>query len=136
MMQTVWDFQMYQLRGRVGRSNRMAYAFLLYRRDKLLKEVAEKRLAAIRELTDLGSGFKIAMRDVKSVGRKSSGCRNSMGIWRLFGYDKDARSGKTVKRRNRGGNLYDRDGSECGCSYPEFLYSELNIRSWIFSGDQ
>ena len=56
--------QLYQLRGRVGRSNRMAYAFLLYRRDKMLKEVAEKRLAAIREFTDLGSGFKIAMRDL------------------------------------------------------------------------
>ena len=60
--------QMYQLRGRVGRSNRMAYAFLLYRRDKLLREVAEKRLAAIREFTDLGSGFKIAMRDLEIRG--------------------------------------------------------------------
>ena len=60
--------QLYQLRGRVGRSNRMAYAFLLYRRDKLLKEVAEKRLAAIREFTELGSGFKIAMRDLEIRG--------------------------------------------------------------------
>lgn len=53
--------QLYQLRGRVGRSNRSAYAFLMYKRDKMLKEVAEKRLAAIKEFTDLGSGFKIAM---------------------------------------------------------------------------
>lgn len=53
--------QLYQLRGRVGRSNRTAYAFLMYRRNKMLKEVAEKRLAAIREYSDLGSGFKIAM---------------------------------------------------------------------------
>ena len=60
--------QMYQLRGRVGRSNRMAYAFLLYKRDKLLREVAEKRLSAIREFTDLGSGFKIAMRDLEIRG--------------------------------------------------------------------
>ena len=60
--------QLYQLRGRVGRSNRMAYAFLLYKRDKLLKEVAEKRLAAIREFTDLGSGVKIAMRDLEIRG--------------------------------------------------------------------
>ena len=60
--------QLYQLRGRVGRSNRMAYAFLLYRRDKMLKEIAEKRLAAIREFTDLGSGFKIAMRDLEIRG--------------------------------------------------------------------
>ena len=50
--------QLYQLRGRVGRSNRMAYAFLLYRRDKMLREVAEKRLSAIREFTDLGSWCK------------------------------------------------------------------------------
>ena len=57
--------QLYQLRGRVGRSNRTAYAFLMYRRNKMLKEVAEKRLAAIREYSDLGSGFKIAMRDLE-----------------------------------------------------------------------
>ena len=57
--------QLYQLRGRVGRSNRNAYAFLMYKRDKMLKEVAEKRLAAIKEFTDLGSGFKIAMRDLE-----------------------------------------------------------------------
>ncbi|MDO5592214.1 MAG: CarD family transcriptional regulator, partial [Bacillota bacterium] len=50
--------QLYQLRGRVGRSNRTAYAFLMYKKDKMLKEVAEKRLAAIREFTDLGSGFR------------------------------------------------------------------------------
>ncbi len=60
--------QLYQLRGRVGRSNRTAYAFLMYRRDKLLKEVAEKRLHAIREYSDLGSGFKIAMRDMEIRG--------------------------------------------------------------------
>ena len=60
--------QLYQLRGRVGRSNRTAYAFLLYKRDKMLKEVAEKRLHAIREYSDLGSGFKIAMRDMEIRG--------------------------------------------------------------------
>ena len=60
--------QLYQLRGRVGRSNRTAYAFLMYKKDKLLKEVAEKRLQAIREFTDLGSGFKIAMRDLEIRG--------------------------------------------------------------------
>ena len=63
--------QLYQLRGRVGRSNRMAYAFLLYRRDKLLKEVAEKRLSAIREFTELGSGYRIAMRDLEIRGAGS-----------------------------------------------------------------
>ena len=56
--------QLYQLRGRVGRSNRVAYAYFTYQPDKTLSEVAEKRLQAIREFTELGSGFKIAMRDL------------------------------------------------------------------------
>ena len=60
--------QLYQLRGRVGRSNRTSYAFLMYRRDKLLKEEAEKRLQAIRGFTELGSGIKIAMRDLEIRG--------------------------------------------------------------------
>ncbi len=56
--------QLYQLRGRVGRSNRIAYSYFTYQRDKVLSEVAEKRLQAIKEFTELGSGFKIAMRDL------------------------------------------------------------------------
>ena len=79
--------QLYQLRGRVGRSNRMAYAFLLYRRDKLLKEVAEKRLAAIREFTDLGSGFKIAMRDLEIRGAGSLLGEAQHGHMEAVGYD-------------------------------------------------
>ena len=79
--------QMYQLRGRVGRSNRMAYAFLLYRRDKLLREVAEKRLAAIREFTDLGSGFKIAMRDLEIRGAGNLLGAEQHGHMEAVGYD-------------------------------------------------
>ncbi|WP_316572824.1 transcription-repair coupling factor [Neobacillus sp. YIM B06451] len=60
--------QLYQLRGRVGRSNRIAYAYFTYRKDKVLTEVAEKRLHAIKEFTELGSGFKIAMRDLSIRG--------------------------------------------------------------------
>ncbi|NLW46335.1 MAG: transcription-repair coupling factor, partial [Firmicutes bacterium] len=60
--------QLYQLRGRVGRSNRIAHAYFCYRKDKVLSENAEKRLAAIREFTELGSGFKIAMRDLEIRG--------------------------------------------------------------------
>lgn len=60
--------QLYQLRGRVGRSNRLAYAYVTYKKDKVLSEVAEKRLNAIREFTELGSGFKIAMRDLEIRG--------------------------------------------------------------------
>ena len=60
--------QLYQLRGRVGRTNRIAYAYLLYERDRILPEVAEKRLEAIKEFSSLGSGFKIAMRDLEIRG--------------------------------------------------------------------
>lgn len=60
--------QLYQLRGRVGRSNRMAYAYLMYQKDKVLTEVAEKRLTAIKEFTEFGAGFKVAMRDLEIRG--------------------------------------------------------------------
>ena len=60
--------QLYQLRGRVGRSNRMAYAYLVYKKDKVLSEVAEKRLRAIREFTEFGAGFRVAMRDLELRG--------------------------------------------------------------------
>lgn len=78
---------LYQLRGRVGRSNRNAYAFLMYKRDKVLKEVAEKRLAAIREFTDLGSGFKIAMRDLEIRGAGNLLGRRQHGHLEAVGYD-------------------------------------------------
>lgn len=79
--------QLYQLRGRVGRSNRTAYAFLMYKRDKMLKEVAEKRLAAIREFTDLGSGFKIAMRDLEIRGAGNILGSEQHGHMEAVGYD-------------------------------------------------
>ncbi len=79
--------QLYQLRGRVGRSNRTAYAFLMYKRDKLLKEVAEKRLAAIREFTELGSGFKIAMRDLEIRGAGNILGAEQHGHMAAVGYD-------------------------------------------------
>lgn len=60
--------QLYQLRGRVGRSNRIAYAYLTYRRDKVITELAEKRLQTIREFTEFGAGFKIALRDLEIRG--------------------------------------------------------------------
>ncbi|MCM1326445.1 MAG: transcription-repair coupling factor [Bacteroidales bacterium] len=79
--------QLYQLRGRVGRSNRTAYAFLMYKRDKMLKEAAEKRLAAIREFTDLGSGFKIAMRDLEIRGAGNLLGMKQHGHMEAVGYD-------------------------------------------------
>ena len=79
--------QLYQLRGRVGRSNRTAYAFLMYRRNKMLKEIAEKRLHAIREFTDLGSGFKIAMRDLEIRGAGNLLGEEQHGHMEAVGYD-------------------------------------------------
>ena len=79
--------QLYQLRGRVGRSNRTAYAFLMYKRNKLLKEVAEKRLSAIREFTELGSGFKIAMRDLEIRGAGNLLGAQQHGHMEAVGYD-------------------------------------------------
>ncbi|MGN0298650.1 MAG: transcription-repair coupling factor [Lachnospiraceae bacterium] len=79
--------QLYQLRGRVGRSNRMAYAFILYKKDKVLKEVAEKRLAAIREFTELGSGIKIAMRDLEIRGVGTLLGEAQHGHMEAVGYD-------------------------------------------------
>lgn len=79
--------QLYQLRGRVGRSNRTSYAFLMYKRDKMLKEVAEKRLQAIREFTELGSGFKIAMRDLEIRGAGNILGAEQHGHMAAVGYD-------------------------------------------------
>lgn len=79
--------QLYQLRGRVGRSNRTSYAFLMYKRDKMLKEIAEKRLHAIREFTELGSGFKIAMRDLELRGAGNLLGAQQHGHMEAIGYD-------------------------------------------------
>lgn len=79
--------QLYQLRGRIGRSNRTAYAFLMYRQNVMLKETAEKRLAAIREYTDLGSGFKIAMRDLELRGAGNLLGAQQHGHMNAVGYD-------------------------------------------------
>jgi transcription-repair coupling factor (superfamily II helicase) len=79
--------QLYQLRGRVGRSNRLAYAYFTYQRDKVLNEVAEKRLQAIREFTEFGSGFKIAMRDLEIRGTGNLLGREQHGHMEAIGYD-------------------------------------------------
>lgn len=79
--------QLYQLRGRVGRSNRSAYAFLLYKRDKMIKEVAEKRLKAIRDFTELGSGYKISMKDLEIRGAGNLIGQEQSGNIEAVGYD-------------------------------------------------
>ena len=79
--------QLYQLRGRVGRSSRTSYAFLMYKRDKMLREEAEKRLQAIREFTELGSGIKIAMRDLEIRGAGNVLGAEQHGHMEAVGYD-------------------------------------------------
>ena len=79
--------QLYQLRGRVGRSNRTAYAFLMYKKDKLIREVAEKRLKAIREFSDLGSGIRIAMRDLEIRGAGNVLGAEQSGHMEAVGYE-------------------------------------------------
>ena len=79
--------QLYQLRGRVGRSNRIAYAYFMYQPNKVLTEVAEKRLEAIKDFTELGSGFKIAMRDLSIRGAGNLLGKQQHGFIDSVGYD-------------------------------------------------
>lgn len=79
--------QLYQLRGRVGRTNRFAYAYLAYQKDKVLTEIAEKRLKAIKEFTEFGSGFKIAMRDLEIRGAGNLLGAEQHGHMAAIGYD-------------------------------------------------
>lgn len=79
--------QLYQLRGRVGRSNRLAYSYFTYRKDKILNEIAEKRLKAIKEFTEFGSGFKIAIRDLEIRGAGNLLGKQQHGHMAAVGYD-------------------------------------------------
>ena len=94
--------QLYQLRGRVGRSNRLAYAYLTFRKNKQLSEVAEKRLKAIKEFTEFGSGFKIAMRDLEIRGAGNILGSEQHGHMDLVGYDLYCRLLKSAVSELRG----------------------------------
>ncbi|MDD4238531.1 MAG: transcription-repair coupling factor [Desulfotomaculaceae bacterium] len=94
--------QLYQLRGRVGRSNRVAYAYFTYRKDRVLGEAAEKRLAAIREFTELGSGFKIAMRDLEIRGAGNILGAEQHGHIAAVGFDLYSRLLEEAVREARG----------------------------------
>lgn len=92
--------QLYQLRGRIGRSSRLAYAYFLYKRDKVLTEVSEKRLNAIRDFTALGSGFKIAMRDLSIRGAGNILGKQQHGFIDSVGYDLYAQMlDQTIKQK-------------------------------------
>lgn len=94
--------QLYQLRGRVGRSSRTAYAFLMYNRNKMLKDVAEKRLRAIREFSELGSGFKIAMKDLEIRGAGNLLGREQHGHMESVGYELYCKLLSVALRSERG----------------------------------
>ncbi|HCS10591.1 MAG TPA: transcription-repair coupling factor, partial [Clostridiales bacterium] len=79
--------QLYQLRGRIGRSNKVSFAYLTYEKDKMLSEVADKRLKAIKEFTEFGSGFKIAMRDLEIRGSGNILGSEQHGHMLAIGYD-------------------------------------------------
>lgn len=94
--------QLYQLRGRVGRSNRIAYAYFTYQRDKVLTEVAEKRLQAIKEFTELGSGFKIAMRDLSIRGAGNLLGAEQSGFIASVGFDLYSQMlGEEIQKRKK-----------------------------------
>jgi transcription-repair coupling factor (superfamily II helicase) len=112
--------QLYQLRGRVGRSDRAAYAFLLYRRDKLIKETAEKRLKAIREFTDLGSGYMISMKDLEIRGAGNILGSDQSGHMEEVGYDLYCKMLNDAIRKARGEQI--EDGFETTVQLPFDAY--------------
>ncbi|MCH5267289.1 MAG: transcription-repair coupling factor [Lachnospiraceae bacterium] len=101
--------QLYQLRGRVGRSSRTAYAFLMFQRGRMLKEVAEKRLAAIREYTELGSGIKVAMRDLEIRGAGNLLGMAQSGHMEAVGYDLYCKMLNEAVRKLKGEETYAED---------------------------
>ncbi|MGI6706040.1 MAG: transcription-repair coupling factor [Clostridia bacterium] len=105
--------QLYQLRGRVGRSNRLAYAYLTFRKDKVLTEVAEKRLHAIKEFTEFGSGFKIAMRDLEIRGAGNILGAEQHGHMSAVGYDLYCKLLEETLRKMKG-ELFEEEELETG----------------------
>ena len=113
--------QLYQLRGRVGRSDRTAYAFLMYKKDKMLKEIAEKRLSAIREYTDLGSGFRIAMRDLEIRGAGNILGRSQHGHMQAVGYDLYCKLLDTAIRKAKGDEREEEKACSVNLSVDAFI---------------
>ena len=121
--------QLYQIRGRVGRSDRQGYAYITYRKDKMLSEVADKRLKAIKEFTEFGSGFKIAMRDLEIRGAGSLIGEIQHGHLEEVGYDTYCRILDEVLKEEQGIKVEE----DIGCQI------DLNVTSYIpdsFISDQ
>jgi len=117
--------QLYQLRGRVGRSNRLAYAYITYRKDKIISEVAEKRLQAIKEFTELGSGFKIAMRDLEIRGAGNLLGPEQHGHMESVGYDMYCKLLDQAVRELKGEPLSREDAE---------IFIDLNVSAYIDDG--
>ena len=114
--------QLYQIRGRVGRSDRQAYAYITYKRDKLLSEVADKRLKAIKEFTEFGSGFKIAMRDLEIRGAGSLLGEIQHGHLEQVGYDTYCKLLDEVMKESKGIDVKEKEVD---------VQIDLNVTSYI-----
>lgn len=113
--------QLYQIRGRVGRSSRVAYAYLMYRPNKVLTEVGEKRLEAIKNFTELGSGFKIAMRDLSIRGAGNLLGKQQHGFIDSVGFDLYTQMLNEAVARKRGHTRAERTNSEINLELDAYL---------------
>lgn len=116
--------QLYQLRGRIGRSSRLAYAYFLYKRDKVLTEVSEKRLNAIRDFTALGSGFKIAMRDLSIRGAGNILGKQQHGFIDSVGYDLYAQMLDQTIKQKRGDKVCHKTNAEVRINLEAYIPTE------------
>ena len=116
--------QLYQLRGRIGRSSRLAYAYFLYKRDKVLTEVSEKRLNSIRDFTALGSGFKIAMRDLSIRGAGNILGKQQHGFIDSVGYDLYAQMLDQTIKQKRGDKVCHKTNAEVRINLEAYIPTE------------
>jgi transcription-repair coupling factor (superfamily II helicase) len=128
--------QLYQLRGRVGRSNRMAYAYLTFKKDKLLSEIAQKRLNAIKEFTQLGSGLKIAMRDLEIRGSGNLLGASQSGNMDAIGYELYTKLLEEKVRQIKGEEIFEQINTQIEIkidSYiPEYFINDPNIKIEVY----
>ena len=117
--------QLYQIRGRVGRSDRQAYAFITYKRDKMLSEVADKRLKAIKEFTEFGSGFKIAMRDLEIRGAGSLMGEIQHGHMEQVGYDMYCRLLDEVVKEIKGEEIHEEQDVQIDINVSSYIPDEF-----------
>lgn len=113
--------QLYQLRGRVGRSDRSAFAFMFYRRNKMISEVAEKRLRAIKEYTDLGSGVKVSKADLNIRGAGSVLGESQSGNYEVVGYDLYCKMLNDAVRELRGEKVFHEYETEIDLPVDSFI---------------